>query len=91
MALAAGTRSCRLESVVGRSEECPEDACPFWEPGGAVLAGRCAFEQIDLSDNRDLAGFLLRIRTALETARTREDGHEARRLFYHALNKGQGD
>jgi len=23
--------------------------CPFWEPGGAVLSGRCAFERLDLS------------------------------------------
>jgi len=80
-----------MASIAGRPEECPEDLCPFWEPGGAVLAGRCGFEQIGLADNPHLAGFLLRIRHALERARTREDEHEARRLFYHALNQGQDE
>jgi hypothetical protein len=85
------TRQCRIASIAGRPEECPEDLCPFWEPGGAVLPGRCEFEQIDLTHNPDLAGFLLRIRHALEQARSREDEHEARRLFYHALNQGQDE
>jgi hypothetical protein len=66
------TRQCRMASIAGRPEECPEDLCPFWEPGGAVLSGRCGFEQIDLADNPDLAGFLLRIRHALEHARTHQ-------------------
>jgi hypothetical protein len=74
-------RQCRMASIAGRPEACPEDLCPFWEPGGAVLPGRCGFEQIDLADNPDLAGFLLRIRHALERARASEDEHEARRLF----------
>jgi hypothetical protein len=82
---------CRMASIAGHAETCPEDLCPFWEPGGAVLPGRCGFEQIDLADNPDLAGFLLRIRHALERARAREDEHDARRLFYHALNEGQDE
>jgi hypothetical protein len=84
-------RQCRMASIAGRPEECPEDLCPFWEPGGAVLSGRCEFEQIDLADNSELAGFLLRIRHVLEQARTREDEHEARRLFYHALNRSRDE
>src|SRR5437016_757324 len=84
-------RQCRMASIAGRPEECPEDLCPFWEPGAAVLSGRCGFEQIDLADNPDLAGYLLRIRHALEQARTREDEHQTRRLFYHALNQGQDE
>jgi hypothetical protein len=77
-------RQCRMASIAGRPEECPEDLCPFWEPepGGAVLPGRCGFEQIDLADNPELAGYLLRIRHALERARTSEDDQETRRLFY---------
>ena len=82
---------CRMASSAGRPEDCPEDLCPFWEPGGAVLPGRCGFEQIDLADNPDLAGFLLRIRHALERARAQEDAHQTRRLFYHALNDGQDE
>jgi hypothetical protein len=82
---------CRLTSIDCRPEPCPEDRCPFWEPGGAVLRGRCGFEQVDLAGNADLAGFLLRIRRALEQARKHADEHEARRLFYHTLNKGQDE
>lgn len=82
---------CRLASVAGRPETCPQDLCAFWEPGGAVLPGRCGFEQIDLADNPDLAGYLLRIRHALERARTREEEHEARRLFYRALEQGRDE
>src|SRR5690242_14698812 len=40
------TRLCTLERAVGRLELCPKGACPFWEPGGAALGGRCAFEQL---------------------------------------------
>jgi hypothetical protein len=78
-------QQCRIASIAGPPEECPEELCPFWE------LGRCGFEQIDLADNPELAGFLLRIRHALERARGSEDEHEARRLFYHALNQGQGE
>lgn len=84
-------RECRLASVARHPENCPEDLCAFWEPGGAVFPGRCGFEQVDLADNPDLAGFLLRIRHALEQTRMREGEHEARRLFYHALNQCQDE
>jgi hypothetical protein len=69
---------CRLTSIVGDPEPCPEDRCPFWEPGGAVLSGRCGFEQVQFEDNADLAGFLLRIRRALEQARAGEEDQEVR-------------
>ena len=42
------TRSCALEQTMGRVVACPESECPFWEPGGAVLPGRCAFDRLDL-------------------------------------------
>jgi hypothetical protein len=60
---------CRLHATLGRAEECPENACAFWEPGGAVLAGRCAFEDLDVEGRPELAPFLLRIRERLESAR----------------------
>jgi hypothetical protein len=68
--------SCRLASLAGRPETCPQHSCAFWEPGGAVLPGRCGFEQIDLADNSELAGFLLRIRHALEQARGNDEGRD---------------
>lgn len=63
------SRLCRLNEALGVSEECPEGTCPFWEPGGAVLAGRCAIEGLALSGRRDLAGFLLRLRAGLNEGR----------------------
>jgi hypothetical protein len=73
---------CRLQYTLGRVERCPEDACPFWEAGGAVLEGRCAFEHLDVADNPDFAAWLLRIRKRLETAGSVEEDPRARRLFY---------
>jgi hypothetical protein len=73
---------CRLQYVAGRVEDCPEDACPFWEPGGAVLEGRCAFDQVDVGDNPQLAAWLLRLRKRLETARAVDADERVRRLFY---------
>jgi hypothetical protein len=81
---------CRLNEAFGVAEECPEEACPFWEPGGAVLAGRCTFEGLDLAGRRDLAGYLLRIREGLHSAETGAK-REARRLFFQRLNEGRGD
>jgi hypothetical protein len=81
---------CRLNEAFGVAEECPEKACPFWEPGGAVLAGRCTFEGLDLSGRRDLAAYLLQLRAGLRTAETNEE-REMRRLFYRRLNAGRGD
>ena len=81
---------CRLNEALGVAEECPEEACPFWEPGGAVLSGRCAFEGLDLGGRRDLAGFLLRIREGLHSAETGAK-REAHRLFFRRLNEGCGD
>jgi hypothetical protein len=73
---------CRLQYTVGRIEECPEEPCPFWEPGGAVVEGRCVFDQLDVGDNPEFAAWLLRIRKRLETAKTVEEDARALRLFY---------
>jgi hypothetical protein len=81
---------CRLSEALGVTEECPEKTCPFWEPGGAVLVGRCAFERLDLSGRRDLAGFLMQIRDGLGTERT-DEKREARRLVFRRLNEGRGE
>lgn len=82
-------RLCRLQYAVGRVETCPEERCPFWEPGGAVLEGRCVSERLGASGNPDLAAWLLRIRKTLESERTREEDAGARRLFYRLLNEGE--
>jgi hypothetical protein len=65
-ASAAGSRLCRLEQAVGVDAVCPEGACPFWEPGGAVLDGRCVVEGIDFNRDREVASWLLGLRRRLE-------------------------
>jgi hypothetical protein len=80
------TRLCSLETAVGRSEACPEDACPFWEPGGAALGGRCAFEQHGVAADEELAAWLLEIRGRLESASSAEDERALRSAFHHLLN-----
>jgi hypothetical protein len=71
MSAAAGEpRLCRLDRAVGVDAACPEECCPFWEPGGAVLEGRCVFERVDFGSDHEVARLLLGIRERLEgTAR----------------------
>lgn len=59
--------ACRLHQALGRVEPCRPACCPFWEPGGAVLAGRCALEHLSLRRG-DLARRLLDLRRELEEA-----------------------
>src|SRR4051794_34336913 len=76
---------CRLHAAAGRAEECPAESCAFWEPGGVVLDGRCAFEQLDMSGRTDLARLLLEVRETLESASTREEEQEARSRYHRLL------
>jgi len=81
------TRLCTLEATVGKTESCPEDRCPFWEPGGAALGGRCAFEELGIAADEALASWLLEIRERLDSARSTAEADEVRRLFSHLLNE----
>jgi hypothetical protein len=81
------TRLCSLEAAVGRLEACPEGACPFWEPGGAALGGRCAFEQLDVAADARLATWMLEIRERLASAESTAAADEAHSLFSHLLNE----
>jgi hypothetical protein len=76
---------CSLEAAVGKLEACPEGECPFWEPGGAVLAGRCAFEKLDIQADAKLAAWLLEIRARLGSAESTAGADAARNLFTHLL------
>jgi hypothetical protein len=82
---------CRFQAELGVEELCPEEACAFWDRGGVLLEGRCSFQSLDLSGRADLASLLLEIRKDLEAARTREEEHEARLLFFRRLNAGRSD
>ena len=86
MAVERTTRLCSLEAAVGKAEACPEGGCPFWEPGGAVLGGRCAFEELDVEADVALATWLLEIRERLASAESTAAADEARNLFSHLLN-----
>jgi hypothetical protein len=85
MAITNTTRLCSLEATVGNAKACPEGACPFWEPGGAALDARCAFEQLAGTADEGLATWLLEIREKLDSARSRPEEEEVRRLFGHLL------
>ena len=86
---AGAQRLCRLAAAIGQTEACPEAACAFWEPGGAVLAGRCAFERLDVSAKPELASMLLDTRHALESARSRAEARDLRRRVSHLLNEDE--
>jgi hypothetical protein len=87
MAITHPTRLCSLEAVVGKAQACPEDACPFWEPGGAVLGGRCAFDELGVATNAEFASWLLEIRGRLDSAGSSEAEDAVRHQFRHLLNE----
>jgi hypothetical protein len=60
--------TCRLQGALGTVAGCPRELCAFWEPGGAVVEGRCLFERVDLQGRTELASWLLGIRARLETS-----------------------
>jgi hypothetical protein len=75
-------RLCRLHLTLGRGEQCPEGACPFWEEGGAVLPAGCGLERLGIeAEQPDLAEYLLDLRAQLECARDREERERARETF----------
>jgi hypothetical protein len=77
---------CRLDASVGLERECPAAACPFWEPGGAVLEGRCAFELVDFEGRQGLVSELRRVREVLDAVGSDEEERRARHLFHQLLN-----
>jgi hypothetical protein len=63
--------NCTLRlAAQGRAEECPREACAFWEPGGAVVEGTCLIERLGIDLRQaELACYLLETRERLEQAR----------------------
>jgi hypothetical protein len=86
MAVQHSTRLCSLATAAGRAEACPEDACPFWEPGGAALGGRCAIERLGVVADDALASWLLEIRGKLEAASSEDEERALRGVFHQLLN-----
>jgi hypothetical protein len=85
------TGACQLEQATGQAGSCPERACAFWEPGGAVLPGRCAFDRLDLSGRPEVAAELLRIRALLESSCSASEEQDLRHLSHHLLNESGED
>ena len=84
-------RLCVLEQAArGEATVCPESECPFWEPGGAVLAGRCALDEVDLAGRADVARELLCVRERLRTLRA-DEREKHLLLLYRRLLKTSDD
>lgn len=81
------SRPCRLDALAGRERVCPEAKCPFWEPGGAVVEGRCAFERLDLAGRPVLVSKLLRLREELSVPVDGDEERRVRRLYHRLLNE----
>jgi hypothetical protein len=79
-------RLCSLEVTVGKPHACPGDACPFWEPGGAALHGRCAVEELGVVADPALASWLLEIRAKLDAASSEDEERAMRGVFHQLLN-----
>ena len=73
------SQACALRTAArSHPEACPGERCPFWEPGGAVLAGGCVIEYLRVElRTPGVAAFLLETRERLEHAR---DASEAAAL-----------
>ena len=77
---------CRLAAVAHRDEACTA-ICPFWEPGGAVLDGRCAFETIDFDGRAPLVIELLELRERFIELGVDAHVGELRHVFHRVLNE----
>jgi len=89
MAVAQETRPCSLAAAVGKEQACPGETCPFWEPGGAALGGRCAVEQLGVAADAELARWLLEIREKLAAAGPEDDERVMRSVFHHLLDDSE--
>ena len=77
---------CRLDGSA-----CAE-TCPFWEPGGAVLAAGCVFERTPLDLSKPgVADLLGALKRRLESPVSRDDEREARALFRLILDAAFDD
>jgi hypothetical protein len=81
------SRLCRLDALSGQERICPEEGCPFWEPGGAVLEGGCVFERLDLLGSPGLVSELLRVRDLLAAAVPGDEELHAWHECHHLLNE----
>src|SRR5690349_18315566 len=81
--------TCALRTAAdGKTEICPEERCAFWEPGGAVLGGKCLIQRLSVDvSNADLARYLLDVRERLEHAKDLADAEAAHSEFARRLGR----
>ena len=81
--------NCTLRLAAdGRTEVCPRERCAYWEPGGAVVDGRCVIERLRVDlDTPNLAEYLLETRGRLEQARDLAAAEAAHREFSRRLGR----
>lgn len=78
---------CVLARARGQIVACRHDACPFWEPGGAVLSGTCLLSRTwpNLEDRPDLVEQLEELCETLERPAAAADELAARRALRDLL------
>jgi hypothetical protein len=84
---------CSLHLAAGRREDCPGEACAFWEDGGAVVEPGCTFERVrfEFAGRPDVARWLLGVRYSLESARDSVTVARARNALNAFLPPGLHD
>ncbi len=65
---------CAIQQTLGVAEECPGEACPFWEAEDGRMPEGCLIQRLLGHDvqNREVASWLAGLRRALETAHIEE-------------------
>jgi hypothetical protein len=79
-------RICHLDASSGNERRCSE-VCAFWEPGGAVVEGRCAFEQLDFAGRPGLVAEMIHLRDLLDAAAPAVRDSDAWREYRRVLNE----
>ena len=75
-------KRCTLRLATGVVEFCPQQACAFWEEGGAVVQGGCVIERLGPDVRKpDVAGYLVEVRERLDKARDLSEAEAAHREF----------
>jgi hypothetical protein len=68
---------CSIQRTLGVTQRCHEGACPFWESAAGEIQEGCFVEHrlgLELLSRRDMAGWLIGLRSALERVRVEEGG-----------------
>lgn len=83
------SETCTLRlATEGKTELCPRELCAFWEPGGAVVQGRCIVERLGVDVRRpDLAAYLLETRERLDRARDLAAAERAHQEFSRRIGR----